>query len=174
MFQILSVSVGPCIQHTSALSPVTDTMTLQSPTHSVSVESMPNPLLSNRSQNAVPPVSLYGQPMSLYSQPQNTLPPVTLYSQSVSPIPVYSQSETITPLYSSFSISNTSSAANLTDQPTCCNTGVVMPAHYFDQEIGVSWVLVSSDWTQLYYHGSSSFVVPYWKKLNGRHPAVFV
>ena len=76
--------------------------------------------------------------MSLYSQPQHTVPPVTLYSQSISTIPVYSQSQTITSLSSSVGISNTSSAANLTDQPTSCNTGVVIPAHYFHQEVGVS------------------------------------
>jgi len=99
---------------------------------------MSKPLLYNQSQNAIPPVSLYSQPMSLYSQPQNTLPPVTLYSQPVSPIPVYSQPQTITPLSSSSSISNTSSAANLTDHPTSCTTGVLIPAHYFHQEIGVS------------------------------------
>jgi brefeldin A-resistance guanine nucleotide exchange factor 1 len=134
--QILSTSVGPPIQHTSTLSPIPDTTTLQSPTHSTSLESMSKPLLYNQSQNAIPPVSLYSQPMSLYSQPQNTLPPVTLYSQTVSPIPVYSQPQTITPLSSSCSISNTSSAANLTDHPTSCTTGVLIPAHYFHQEIG--------------------------------------
>ncbi|GFG39058.1 hypothetical protein Cfor_02589 [Coptotermes formosanus] len=134
--QILSTSVGSPIQHTPALSPFPDTTTLQSPTHSASVESMPNPLLYSQSQNAIPPVSLYSQSMSLYSQPQNTLPPISLYSQSVSPIPVYSQSQTITPLSSSISSSSTSSAANLTDQPTSCNTGVVIPAHYFCQEVG--------------------------------------
>jgi len=51
---------------------------------------------------------------------------------------VYSQPQTITPLSSSCSISNTSSAANLTDHPTSCTTGVLIPAHYFHQEIGVS------------------------------------
>lgn len=134
--QILSTSVGSPIQHTPALSPISDTTTLQFPSHSVSVESMPNPLLYSQSQIAIPPVSLYSQPMSLYSQPQNTVPPVTLYSQSISTIPVYSQSQTITSLSSSVGISNTSSAANLTDQPTSCNTGVVIPAHYFHQEVG--------------------------------------
>jgi hypothetical protein len=135
LFQVLSTSVGPPVRNTPVLSPIPDTTTLQSPTHSTS-ESMSKPLLYNQSQNAIPPVSLYSQ--SMYSQPQNTLPPVTLYSQTVSPIPVYSQPQTITPLSSSFSISNTSSAANLTDHPTSCTTGVLIPAHYFNQEIGVS------------------------------------
>lgn len=131
LFQMLSTSIGPPTQHAPS-SHHTDI------THPPSVEPVPNPLLYSQSQNVVPPVSLYSQPISLYSQPQNTLPSVTLYSQSKSSIPIYSQSQTTaTSLHLSFGTSSTSSAANLTDQPTVSKAGVMIPSHYFHQDVGV-------------------------------------
>lgn len=137
LFQMLSTSIGPPIHHAPS-SHHTDITSPQSPTHPPSVEPAPNPLLYSQSQNVVPPVSLYSQPISLYSQPQNTLPSVTLYSQSKSSVPIYSQSQTTaTSLHLSFSTSSTSSAANLTDQPTVSKAGVMIPSHYFHQDVGV-------------------------------------
>ncbi|XP_023706010.1 Golgi-specific brefeldin A-resistance guanine nucleotide exchange factor 1 isoform X5 [Cryptotermes secundus] len=134
--QMLSTSIGPPIQHAPS-SHHTDITSPQPPTHPPSVEPVPNPLLYSQSQNVVPPVSLYSQPISLYSQPQNTLGSVTLYSQSKSSIPIYSQSQTTaTSLHLSFSASSTSSAANLTDQPTVSNAGVMIPSHYFHHDVG--------------------------------------
>jgi hypothetical protein len=138
LFQMLSTSIGPPIQHAPSSSPHTHITSPQPPSHPPTVETVPHPLLYSQSQNVVPPVSLYSQPISLYSQPQNTLSSVTLYSQSKSSIPIYSQSQTTaTSLHLSFSTSSTCSAANFTDQPTVSKAGVMIPSHYFHQDAGV-------------------------------------
>jgi hypothetical protein len=134
LFQILSTSIGPPIQHSPVIPPVPDISTPQPPPNSASVEPMAHSLLYSQSQNVISPVPLYSQPVPLYSHPQNTVPPVTLYSQSIPPITTYSQSQTTT----SFSISSTSSTAYSTDQSAVSTSGVMIPSHYFYQDGRVS------------------------------------